>query len=33
MEIMETIAIAIYAVAGVCLLAVAYFELVSYPWQ
>lgn len=33
MEIMETIAIAIYVVAGVCLLAVAYFELVSYPWQ
>lgn len=30
---MATIAIAVYVVVGVCLLAIAYFEWVSYPWQ
>ncbi|XEQ99268.1 hypothetical protein SPX_41650 [Sporomusa paucivorans] len=30
---METIAIAIYVVAGMCFLAVAFFDWLSYPWQ
>ena len=33
MEILETIATAIYGVVGLCLVAIAYFEVVSYPWQ
>jgi len=28
-----TIAIAALVVIGICLVAVAYFEKVSYPWQ
>ncbi len=30
---METIAIAALVVIGVFLLSIAYFQLVSYPWQ
>ncbi|WWV73731.1 hypothetical protein SOV_51550 [Sporomusa ovata DSM 2662] len=30
---MTTIAIAALVVIGVCLIAIAYFEMVSYPWQ
>ncbi|XER10130.1 hypothetical protein SATMO3_02750 [Sporomusa aerivorans] len=28
-----TIAIVVLVVIGICLLAVAYFDRVSYPWQ
>ncbi|XFO69533.1 hypothetical protein SPSIL_057670 [Sporomusa silvacetica DSM 10669] len=33
MEILETIAKTVFVVVGICLVAIAYFELVSFPWQ